>query len=93
MNELRASLLDKLTHRAPFRDLLDVILQYKNRGVSQRVAYDVLEDLWREKGCDNACPADSPDCEMLGQLMHRVWGYCSLADAIWSTPLSAKKVD
>jgi hypothetical protein len=73
--------------------LLDIVRRHKSGGLSQQAAYDALEKLWTEHGCNDCNEGDgsAPACDMLGGLLDRVWGYCPAKDALWETSLSAKK--
>ena len=92
MNELHEKLANSIKCGASIDQMLELVLQYKNHGVGQREIYDVLEGIWQETGCDKAGEDHVPVCDVLGELMDRVWGYCRSKDAIWDTSLSGKKI-
>ena len=83
---LRDEIVAALKRGASRADLLTIVLQHKERGVSQRVSYDTLQNIWMELGCHE--DEDNRVCETLEDIMDRVWGFCSACDAIWDSSLS-----
>ena len=86
MIAFRLEFLDALRNEGSGSQLVELVLRYKSRGLSQRDAYDALESIWKDirTGADE----ESAMCERLEAVMDRVWGYCGKNDAIWETSLS-----
>jgi hypothetical protein len=87
-NDLRDDILSALKRGAPHADLLKIVLRHKALGVSQCATYDAVQEIWIELGCADDEDEENPVCAPLGDLMDRVWGYCSARDAIWDSPLA-----
>lgn len=86
MNHFREEIVQGLGRSATLQELIEVISRHKDQGVTQKDAYETLEALWIEMGCQGA-EEENMTCSQLGALMDRVWGYCSTKDAIWHTSL------
>jgi hypothetical protein len=90
MKQLRDDILTALKRSTTLEELLEVVHRYKNRGANQKDTYDTLEALWIELGCQGT-DDETPTCSLLGAVMDRVWGYCSVTDSIWGTALSNER--
>ena len=87
-DSLREEIVSAMKRGASSDDLLAVVLRHKARGASQKATYAALESARTEIGCNDAERADHPQCESLEDIMDRVWGFCSPADAIWESSMS-----
>ncbi len=70
--------------------LIEIVLQYKSTGGTQRGAYDQLHELWLELGFDED-ESDHPNSQRdeLEYVMELVWGFCSSEKTLWETSLSS----
>jgi hypothetical protein len=51
MKDLDDDLLDALREGKPFPDLVEILRQYKQCGVSQQAVFDKLSAIWMQFGC------------------------------------------
>ena len=92
MSGFRDEIVGGLEKALPFQELVEIVEIHKAQGLTQQAAYDVLESIWMEHGCQELGEEESAFCGLLGGLLDRVWGYCSSKDAIWDTSLSGKQM-
>lgn len=72
--------------------LLELVREYKHVGLSQRAAYDTLQELWLEYGFDNdPHEGENEIRDDLEYVMEVVWGFCPAGIAIWPGSLSSEK--
>ena len=88
MTSFRDEIVLALKRGATFLELREIVLRHKAGGLGQRAAYETLQGIWVELGCNKDEADDNPFCERLGDLMDQVWGYCPRAKAIWESALS-----
>jgi hypothetical protein len=91
--KLRDEIVSALQRGALHSDLLNIVLRHKSHGVSQRTTYDTLQAISIELGCNKDENEEHPQCETLGDLMDRVWGFCPVRDAIWDSSLSEATIE
>jgi hypothetical protein len=85
-SESRKELLAGASHE----DLVEVVLQFKSTGGTQREAYDQLHELWLELSFDEEeSDQPNPPRDELEYVMELVWGFCSSDNALWETSLSS----
>jgi hypothetical protein len=73
-------------------DLLDVVRDYKSNGLSQREAYDELQELWLSYGFDDDDrDGVNPLRDNLEYAMEVVWGFCPSGQGIWDGSLSQQR--
>jgi len=73
-------------------ELLTLVRDYKAKGLSQREAYDELQELWLSYGFDD----DDHDGvnsirDNLEYVMEVVWGFCPAGRALWEGSLSQQR--
>jgi len=79
---------DRLERGTDHGELLALVRTYKARGLSQREAYDQLQELWMEFGFDDDDGEDDPIRDNLEYVMQIVWGFCPDGARIWEDSLS-----
>src|SRR5690349_24496025 len=66
---------DALSRDATHEALVAVVRRYKEGGMSQECAYDLLELTWLRIGCHDE-EEQSRGCDLLEGVMDVVWGHC-----------------
>ncbi|MGD9857893.1 MAG: hypothetical protein AB7U20_23360 [Planctomycetaceae bacterium] len=85
--EFRASLESGANHD----ELAALVRRHKASGLSQREAYDQLQQLWVEYGFDaDDHDGENPVRDNLEYIMEIVWGFCPAERAIWEDSLSTQ---
>lgn len=84
--DFRKALLSGASHE----NLINLVLDYKSVGGTQRVAYDQLHELWLAVGFDeDESDHPNPQRDEVEYVMELVWGFCSSEKALWETSLSS----
>ena len=66
-----------------------LVREAKEEGQRQRDVYDILSGVYEDFGCNgDGDEAHSMDCDVLGSIMDRVWGWCPKGKEFWATSLS-----
>jgi hypothetical protein len=69
--------------------LLDLVREYKAKGLSQRAAYDELQELWLSYGFDDDDhDGANPLRDNVEYVMEVVWGFCPSGQGLWEGSLS-----
>ena len=82
---------DALTKGTSHDDLIGVVRRYKEGGLSQERAYDLLELIWLRRDCRNE-EETSRVCDLLESVMERVWGYCPSVERLWEESLDSNRL-
>jgi hypothetical protein len=72
-------------------ELLDLVRDYKTKGLSQRAAYDELQELWLSCGFDDDDGGEDPVRDNLEYVMEVVWGFCPAGQELWEGSLSQQR--
>jgi hypothetical protein len=85
----KEEILRGLRQGADASALREVVHRFKAGGGTQREAYDLLEEVWRDLGfAEDQGGCENPTRDELEYLMELVWGFCGTEEAIWETSLS-----
>jgi len=90
---LKSEFVEALQRGVDHESLLNIVRRHKQLGLTQRETYDVLQEIWHEKGFDVDDGEHNPLRDNLEYVMEIVWGFCSAGRGIWDTSLTNASAD